>query len=145
MTPDTIVRQYAEGLLITRIQSHSAVLAQSEVLVAARVAYRDGMWDVSYSEFSRASAVAPLSVDDLDAMASAAWRLGHAREALRVAELVYLRLVRTDVNSAAVKAVELGEAWLAHGHQQIGQGWFDRARGLDPTALDAVRRGRHAR
>ena len=115
------------------------------MLVAARVAYRDGMWDVSYSEFSRASAVAPLSVDDLDAMASAAWRLGHAREALRVAELVYLRLVRTDVNSAPVKTVALGEAWLAHGHQQIGQGWFDRARGLDPTALDAVRRGRHAR
>lgn len=126
-------------MLITRIQS------QSEVLVAARVAYRDGMWDVSYSEFSRASAVAPLGVDDLDAMASAAWRLGYAREALRVAELVYLRLVRTDVSSAAVKAAELGEAWLAHGHQQVGQGWLDLALGLDPSALDEVRRGRHSR
>lgn len=125
--------------MITRIQS------QSDVLVAARLAYRDGMWDVSYAEFSRASAVAPLDVDDLDALAGSAWRLGRAREALRVAELVYLRLVRTDVSSAAVKAAELGEAWLAHGHQQIGQGWLDRARGLDPSALDEVGRGRHAR
>ena len=58
------------------------------------------------------------------------------RVALRVAELVYLRLVRTDVSSAAVKAAELGEAWLAHGHQQVGQGWPDLALGLDPSALD---------
>lgn len=109
------------------------------------MAYRGEMWDVSYSEFSRASAVAPLDVDDLDAMASSAWQLGHVREALRVAELVYLRLVRTDLSSAAVKAAELGEAWLARGHQQIGQGWLERARGLDPSVLDEVRRGRHAR
>jgi len=125
--------------LTTRIQS------QTEVLIAARVAYRAGMWDASYLAFSRASAVAPLATDDLDAMAGAAWRLGHAREALRVAELVYLRLVRTDLSSAAVKAAELGEAWLAHGHQQIGQGWLDRARGLDPSVLDEAQRGRHAR
>lgn len=107
------------------------------------MAYSGGVWDASYLAFSQASAVAPLAVDDLDAMATSAWQLGHVREAFRVTELVYLRLVRTDPNSAARKAVELGRAWLSHGHQTVGQEWLDQARRLDPAVLTET--GRHRR
>lgn len=109
---------------ITRIQS------QNDLLVAARSAHRNGIWDASYAAFSRASAVGPLGVDDLDAMATAAWWLGHDNEAVRVGELVYLRLVRTDLGSAAIKAAELGVAWLLRGDVNMGRGWLDRARRL---------------
>ena len=86
--------------------------------------------ETSYVAFSRAGAVGPLSVDDLDAMATAAWRLGHAREAMRVGELVYVRLTRTDPNAAAGKAVDLALAWLSTGEWAIGQSWVRRARAL---------------
>ena len=88
---------------------------QADLLAAAREAFRSGDWETSYAAFSRAGAIGPMSVDDLDAMAGAAWRSGYDREAMRVGELVYVRLTRTDPNSAATKAVELGTAWLSRG------------------------------
>jgi len=117
-------------LLTIRTQS------QTELLVAARTAYRGGHWDVSYSGFSRASALAPLAIDDLDAMATSAWRLGHASEAVRIAELVYRRLVRSDLNAAAIKAAELGLAWSWRGDLNTGQAWLDQARQLLAGASD---------
>lgn len=109
---------------------------QRDLLAAARAAYREGDWENSYAAFSRAGAVGPLSLDDLDAMAVAAWRLGYGREAVRVAEMVYVRLVRTDPGAAAAKAVELGSAWLARGDVAVGQSWISRARDLLGSAAD---------
>ncbi|WP_144418312.1 lipopolysaccharide assembly protein LapB [Mycobacterium sp. EPa45] len=103
---------------------------QADLLITARAAYRGGDFETSYAAFSRAGAVGPLTVDDLDAMATAAGRLGHGREAMRVGELVYVRLARTDPNAAAGKAVELGSAWLSRGEVAIGQSWIRQARGL---------------
>jgi tetratricopeptide (TPR) repeat protein len=111
-------------LLTARVET------QNDVLVTARAAYRRSDFETSYAAFSRAGAVGPLAVDDLDAMAIAAGRLGHGREAMRVGELVYVRLTRTDPNAAAGKAVELGSAWLSRGEWVIGQSWIRRARGL---------------
>ncbi|EHB53719.1 transcriptional regulator, LuxR family [Mycolicibacterium rhodesiae JS60] len=101
-----------------------------ELLVSARAAYRRGEWAASYRAFERANSVGALVVDDLDAMASAAWRIGYGKEAVRVAELVFTQLTRTDPNAAAMKAVELALAWLMRGHLAIGQGWASRARRL---------------
>ena len=109
----------------------------TEILLAARAAYRGGDWETSYEAYSRAGGIAPLSVDDLDAMAGAAWRSGRAGEAMRVGELVYVRLARTDPNSAAAKAVELGSAWLSRGETAVGHGWIRRARGLLAGASDS--------
>ncbi|MCI4675330.1 tetratricopeptide repeat protein [Candidatus Mycolicibacterium alkanivorans] len=109
----------------------------SDLLAAARSAYRSGDWETSYASFSRAGAIGPLNVDDLDAMAGAAWRSGHTGEAMRVGELVYLRLTRTDPNSAATKAVELGSAWLSRGEVAVGYSWIRRARGLLAGAPDS--------
>jgi tetratricopeptide (TPR) repeat protein len=111
-------------LLTARVET------QTDLLVTARAAYRGGDFETSYAAFSRAGAVGPLAVDDLDAMAITAAALGHGREAMRVGELVYVRLTRTDPNAAAGKAVELGSAWLSRGEWAIGQSWIRRARGL---------------
>ena len=110
---------------------------QADLLAAARSAFRSGDWENSYAAFSRAGAIGPLSVDDLDAMAGAAWHSGHDREAMRVGELVYVRLTRTDPNSAATKAVDLGAAWLSRGDVTAGHSWIRRARGLLAGAADS--------
>ncbi|WP_319433150.1 hypothetical protein [Mycobacterium sp. RTGN5] len=106
------------------------VETQTDLLVMARAAQRGGDFETSYAAFSRAGAVGPLAVDDLDALAIAAGTRGHSREAMRVGELVYVRLTRTDPSAAAGKAVELGAAWLSRGEWAVGQSWIRRARGL---------------
>lgn len=130
------VERYGGVLLTARVET------QTDLLVTARAAYRGGDFETSYAAFSRAGAVGPLAVDDLDAMATAAGRLGHGREATRVGELVYVRLTRTDPNAAAGKAVELGSAWLSRGEWAIGLSWIRRARGLLAGAPDGPVLGR---
>lgn len=100
----------------------------SELLATARAAYRGGDWYASYLAFERASGIGPLAVADLDAMATTAWRLGYGKEAVRIAELVFAKLARTDPGAAAMRAVELGLAWLMRGDLNIGLGWMNRAR-----------------
>jgi tetratricopeptide (TPR) repeat protein len=118
-------------LLTARVET------QTDLLVTARAAHRGGDFETSYAAFSRAGALGPLAVDDLDAMAVAAGMVGHGREAMRVGELVYVRLTRTDPNAAAGKAVELGSAWLSRGQWAVGQSWIRRARGLLAGASDS--------
>ena len=90
--------------------------------MTARTAHVRRDWQASYAAFTRASEEASLSIDDLDAMAAAAWRLGHGKESLRVAERVFsTKLARTDTPSAAMKAVELALAWLTRGDLNIGR------------------------
>jgi hypothetical protein len=99
-------------------------------LIKARDAHRRRDWSTSYSAFVRVDAVASMSLDDLDAYASAAWRLGHASEAVRLAERVYDRLARTDSTAAARQAAEVGLEWLVRGHDAVARGWIDKARVL---------------
>lgn len=102
----------------------------SDLLTAARIAHARRDWHASYAGFTCAGEFAALSTDDLDALASAAWRLGRSKEAVRVAERVYAELSRSDPGAAATKAVELGLVWLTRGDLNIGQGWMSRARRL---------------
>ena len=74
----------------TRVDKHS------ELLMTARTAHARRDWHASYQAFSRAGEETALGTDDLDAMAVAAWRLGHGKESLRVAERVFAQLSRTD-------------------------------------------------
>lgn len=102
----------------------------SELLMTARTAHARRDWHASYQAFARAGEETALCTEDLDAMAVAAWRLGHGKESLRVAERVFGQLARTDPPSAAMKAVDLALAWLTRGDVNIGQGWMNRARRL---------------
>jgi tetratricopeptide (TPR) repeat protein len=104
--------------------------ARTELLLAARNAHVRRDWHASYEAFTRAGANTSLGIDDLDAMAVAAWRVGRGKESLRVAERVFTQLARTDPPSAAMKAVDVALAWLTRGDLNIGQGWMNRARRL---------------
>ncbi|TFV60507.1 helix-turn-helix transcriptional regulator [Mycobacterium sp. PS03-16] len=115
--------------------------AHTEVLLAARAAHARRDWHGSYSGFVRASAVAPLSVDDLDALSVAAWRIGEAKEAVRVAERVFSQLVRTDPDAAAMKAIDVALTWLTRGDLNIAAGWMNRARRLLEGAPDSPAQG----
>ena len=111
-------------MITTRIDTHT------ELLLAARDAYVRRDWHASYDAFTRVGEDTSLGLDDLDAMAIAAWRLGRGKESLRVAERVFTQLARTDPPSAATKAVDVALAWLTRGDINIGQGWMNRARRL---------------
>jgi hypothetical protein len=100
----------------------------ADMLVAARLAHSRRDWRASYAGFTRASALGPLDTDDLDAMAVAAWRLGHAKESARIAELVFRQLSRKDPTAAGMKAAEVALAWLTRGDMNIGVAWMSRAR-----------------
>ncbi len=101
-----------------------------DLLLAARGAYLRRDWLTSYESFARASELAPLATDDLDALATAAWRLGQCKESVRYPEQVFKQLSRSDPAAAAMKAVDVALAWLTRGDLNVGQGWMNRARRL---------------
>lgn len=113
----------------------------TELVTAARAAHARRDWHGSYSDFARANAVAALTTDDLDALSSAAWRIGEAKEAVRIAERVFAQLARSDPNAAARKAVELALAWLTRGDLNIAAGWMNRARRLLDGAPESPTHG----
>ncbi|ULE32013.1 helix-turn-helix transcriptional regulator [Mycobacterium sp. IDR2000157661] len=122
-------------MITTRIDPHT------ELLLAARNAHVRRDWHASYEAFARAGEDTALNLDDLDAMAVAAWRLGHGKESLRVAERVFTQLARTDPPSAAMKAVDVALAWLTRGDMNIGQAWMNRARRLLDGAPEGTAHG----
>ncbi|MCW2513471.1 MAG: response regulator containing a CheY-like receiver domain and an DNA-binding domain [Mycobacterium sp.] len=103
---------------------------KNALLLSARGAHLRADWLTSYESFARASQAAPLATDDLDAFATAAWRLGRCKESVRIAEQVFNQLSRSDPAAAAMKAVDVALAWLTRGDLNIGQGWMNRARRL---------------
>lgn len=114
---------------------------RSELLVVARSAYRQKAWLTSYESFSRVDAVQALDTEDLAAFAAAAWRQGHGAESVRINEQVHTRLLRTDPVRAAMKAAELGLAWLARGHIGLARNWAQRAAILLQGAPEASAHG----
>lgn len=102
----------------------------AELLVVARAAYTRRDWPAAYEAFTRVDDESSLGTEDLDALATAAWRLGHGKESVRLAEQAFGQLVKADPASAAMKAVELGLAWLTRGDLNVAQGWMNRARRL---------------
>lgn len=113
----------------------------ADALLTARAAHQRRDWPASYAAFTRAGEAHPLGTDDLDALALAAWRLGHVKESSRIAERVYSQLARTDPTAAAMKANELALAWFVRGDANVGQGWMNRARRLLETAPETTAHG----
>ncbi|HEV7422223.1 MAG TPA: LuxR C-terminal-related transcriptional regulator [Mycobacterium sp.] len=114
---------------------------RTHLLRAAREAHLQRDWLTSYESFAQASETATLDTDDLDAWATAAWRLGRCKESVRLAEQVFTRLSRSDASAAAMKAVDVALAWLTRGDLNIGQGWMSRARRLLDGAPDCPAHG----
>jgi hypothetical protein len=112
----------------------------TDQLLEARSAHLRRDWSTSYAAFVRVDGMGSMTLDDLDAYAAAAWRLGHAGEAVRLAERVYDRLTRADPIAAARKAAELSLEWRTRGHDSVARGWVDKARVL---LIGAPRGGTH--
>lgn len=112
-----------------------------ELLVIARSAFRRSDWRTTYETLGRVEGVQSLTADDLAAYAAAAWRQGHGREAVRINERVHTLLLRTDPVQAAVKAAELGLAWLARGHSAVARDWATRAEVLLDGTADSAAHG----
>ncbi|MGW0162903.1 LuxR C-terminal-related transcriptional regulator [Mycobacterium sp. NPDC003323] len=110
------------------------------LLHEARTALGQQNWRGVYEAYVRVDGVGPMPLSDLDSYAEAAWRLGHGREAVRLAERVYGQLVRSDPAAAAMKALELGLEWVTRGDLNIARGWMSRARRLiaDPAPGPAM-------
>lgn len=102
----------------------------TEYLIEARAAWRRGDWYASRAAYVRVDGVGSMPLDDMEAYASATLRLGSGREATRLAERVYDRLVRTDPAAAARKAVDVALEWRTRGHDVVAAAWADRARAL---------------
>jgi hypothetical protein len=102
----------------------------TDYLVEARAAWLRGDWRASRAAYVRVDGLGPMPLDDLDAYASATWRLGYGQEAVRLAERVYDRLVRTDPGAAARKAADVALEWRTRGHEVVARVWADRARVL---------------
>jgi len=99
----------------------------TDYLAEARGALQRQDWRECYAAYVRADGVGPMTVDDLDAYSSTAWRLGHGREAVRLTERLYDRLARTDPAAAAMKAVDLTVVWRTRGHHGIAADWAAKA------------------
>jgi hypothetical protein len=99
----------------------------TDYLAEARRALQRQDWRECYAAYVRADGVGPMTVDDLDAYSSTAWRLGYGREAARLTERVYHRLARTDPAGAAMKAVDLTVVWRTRGHHGIAADWAAKA------------------
>lgn len=114
---------------------------QAGLITSARAAHADSDWQASYAGFSAASALGPLSTQDLEAMAEAAWRLGRLAESVRLSELVFSQHARRDPVVAGDKAVVIALAWLTRGDRNVARTWMDRARQLITGAAPAPMHG----
>ena len=99
----------------------------TDYLLEARAALARRDWRGGYAAYTRADGIGSMTLDDLDAYAGTAWRLGHGREAVRLAERVYHQLVRTDPTAAAMKAVDLTVVWRTRGHHAVAADWAAKA------------------
>ena len=102
----------------------------SNDLAVARLAHQRGDWRTSYAAFVRVDGTGSMGLGDLDAYATAAWRLGQGREAVRLAERVYAQMVRADPGAAAMKALHIALEWVVRGDPNIANGWMARTRRL---------------
>ncbi|MFP3990271.1 LuxR C-terminal-related transcriptional regulator [Streptomyces sp. E11-3] len=113
------------------------------VLAEGRDAYRRRGWSEAYDRLSAADARAPLTADDVECLATAAYLSGHEEPAFRAWERACLAFHEEGVTGRAVRcAFWLGLTLaLRGGHARAG-GWFTRAaRILDESGEDCVERG----
>lgn len=115
---------------MTTARASAMRASDNPTLGEARAAYARGDWAAAHRAYVEADGIGPMTLADVDAYATAAWRLGHGKEAVRLAERVYGQMARTDPSAAAMKALDIGLEWLTRGDVNIAQGWMNRARRL---------------
>jgi hypothetical protein len=110
------------------------------VTQGARDAHRRREWQDARDGFRAAAERAPLSTDDMDAWADAAWWLGLVDESIRAGSEAY-RLFLADgrPRRAATSAVGVAVNHFLRGEAAEGSGWVSRAQRLmagEPESAD---------
>lgn len=102
-----------------------------DALQRGRRAVERRAWAEAHAQFEIAGSVTPLSVDDLERHAWAAYLAGHdVRSSELMARLCHERQQRGELQRAANVAFWLGMGLFDRGEQAQAGGWFARARGL---------------
>jgi ATP/maltotriose-dependent transcriptional regulator MalT len=104
--------------------------ALTEALERARVAYAQRLWGQARDSYLAARASAPLSPEDLAALADAAWWAGAIDESLSACEEAYRLFLHGDdprPRPAAMLAIDIGVSWYLRGEEAMGSGWISRA------------------
>jgi len=111
----------------------------SELLEAAREAYRSRAWRDAATYFARADRAAPLTIDDLERWATACGLSGDDASMVAQNERLYRALQGHDDQRAAQAAFWAGNRLLSMGATARGNGWLMRARRLvEPLTHDTV-------
>lgn len=113
-----------------------------DVLEQARGASARFRWDAAYEHYRAAAEREPLAVEDLAALADAAWWLGRTDESLTLSEEVYRRhLQGAHAPRAAMLAIDIGFLWMLRGEPTVGSGWISRAKRLLEGAPESAAHG----
>ncbi|MDQ3764952.1 MAG: AfsR/SARP family transcriptional regulator [Actinomycetota bacterium] len=116
--------------------------APEEPLRAARAALAAHDWRRAFELLSTQDQVAPLSAEDLDGLAEAAWWSGRYREARSARQRAYgAYLQAADHRRAAVAAVMLAMQHISFRQFAVSSGWFQRAQRLLEAEPEGVEHG----
>jgi class 3 adenylate cyclase/plasmid stabilization system protein ParE len=105
-------------------------VTQADVLLSsARAAVQDHDWQEALAAFTAADAVSPLSGEDLEAMAEAAYWGSHPTEALEASHRAFAAYLDADhLGDAASAALLAGRLHFVHGEMAAASAWIDRGR-----------------
>ncbi len=113
-----------------------------ELLPAARTALAAHHWRCAFDLLSRADQAVPLSAEDLEGLAEAAWWLGRYREGLSVRQRVHHAYLQAgDQRRAAFDAAILTMQYAGLGQFAVANGWFQRAQRLLEAEPDCAEHG----
>ncbi|HSL11275.1 MAG TPA: LuxR C-terminal-related transcriptional regulator [Actinomycetota bacterium] len=115
----------------------------ADALVAqARDAYARRDWTTARDRFLTARERTGLTVDDVNALADAAWWIGDMDAALEHSEEVYRRCLQGDRPAeAAMSALGIGYLLFLRGDDVAGSGWISRAQRLLRDEPERVEHG----
>ncbi len=113
-----------------------------DLLPAARAAFAAHDWQRSFELFSHAEHAAPLSAEDLERFAEAAFWSSHDREAQSTWQRAHHAYLKAgNPHRAAVVAFMLILYFIAHQQYAVGAGWFQRTQRLLEAEPDCPEQG----
>ncbi len=116
--------------------------AAEKLLPAAHAALAAHNWQRAFDLLSQAAQLAPLTAEDLDGLAEAAYWSGRNREALSARQRAHHAYLQAgDHRRAAVTAVILTMQYRAFRQFAVSSGWFQRAQRLLEAEPECVEHG----
>ncbi len=117
----------------------AAMPTAEKLLPEARAALAAHDWQRAFDLMSRADRAAPLSAEDLEGLAEAAYWLGRYREALSARQRAHHAYLQAgDHRRAASAAIILTIQYTGFRQFAVASGWFQRARRLLAVEPDCV-------